>query len=107
MERRKVYARYLYVYQGLSGKECAQKVMVTEKTIGAWVVKYDWRNEREALYKRTAFADMENKALADILLGRLRVFLSAQHPRLYKQIEKSIEAFIVHNINAEKNKENS
>jgi len=37
-----------YVEHGLSGKECARKAGVTQKTVSAWVARYRWKEERNA-----------------------------------------------------------
>jgi len=41
-------ARILYVEQGKSGKEVAEMLSVSEKTISAWVTKYAWNSARTA-----------------------------------------------------------
>ena len=41
-------ARIMYVEGGKTQKEIAQKLQRTEKTIGAWALKYGWKNERTA-----------------------------------------------------------
>lgn len=41
-------ARILYVDQGKTAKEVASTVGVHEKTLGAWVEKYNWRTLRDA-----------------------------------------------------------
>lgn len=40
--------RILYVEQGKTQKEIAQRLGRTQKTIGGWVKKYAWRQERDA-----------------------------------------------------------
>lgn len=39
-------ARILYVEQGKSGKEIAELLNVSEKTISLWVTKYNWKKAR-------------------------------------------------------------
>lgn len=99
MERKKTQARYHYVYEGLTAKQTAQKVMTTEKTLGKWVRDYNWKAEREQVSQRHQFEKMELDAAANIVLGQLRVFLSHHYRELYQEIEKGIDAFIVHNMN--------
>lgn len=41
-------ARVWYIEQGKTAKEIAQKLNVTEKTVGDWVKKYGWKKERNA-----------------------------------------------------------
>jgi len=41
-------ARIMFVEQGKTQKEIAKKLHRTEKTIGTWVQKYGWKNERTA-----------------------------------------------------------
>ncbi len=41
-------AKILYIEQGKTAKEVADLVGVAEKTIGEWVDKYKWREERNA-----------------------------------------------------------
>jgi len=40
--------RVWYIEQGKTAKEIAQKLNVTEKTVGDWVKKYGWKKERNA-----------------------------------------------------------
>lgn len=46
--RERQTARLYYVEHNLTAKEVAQKVGVTEKTVGKWVDQYHWRAERDA-----------------------------------------------------------
>lgn len=48
-ERERRLAHTLYVKERKSAKECAQMVGVTERTIGEWVSKYNWKEQRDAL----------------------------------------------------------
>ncbi|CDF80578.1 conserved hypothetical protein, putative phage protein [Formosa agariphila KMM 3901] len=41
-------ARIWYVDQGKTAKEIASKLKLTELTVGAWVKKYGWKEERNA-----------------------------------------------------------
>lgn len=41
-------ARFMYVEQGIEGKEIAAKLNVSENTLSGWVTKYGWKAEREA-----------------------------------------------------------
>jgi rRNA processing protein Gar1 len=41
-------AHHFYVKEGKTAKECAKLVNVTEKTVGGWVDKYDWKKQRHA-----------------------------------------------------------
>ena len=48
-EKEKKLARHFYVNEGKTAKEIAEIVGVTEKTLGDWVKKYGWKNERDAV----------------------------------------------------------
>lgn len=96
-EQKKVYVRFLYVYEGKNARETAQKVMVTEKTMGSWVKEYGWAEMRKRLNVRV-FEKLELNASNHNLIGKLRVFLSHKHRNLYKEIEKGIDAFIEYHM---------
>lgn len=55
-ENERKTARILYVEQGKTGKEIADLLSVTEKTVSEWVNKYGWKNARNA-----AVASKENR----------------------------------------------
>lgn len=48
-EKEQKLARVLYVNEGKTAKEIAAIVNVTEKTLGAWVDKFGWKEQREAM----------------------------------------------------------
>ncbi|WP_312340622.1 transposase [Sphingobacterium sp.] len=47
MLKARLEAKRLYIYEGLSGKEVAEKVGVSANSISKWVGLYDWKAERE------------------------------------------------------------
>ena len=47
-DRERQTAKLYYVDHNLTAKEVADRVGVTEKTIGSWVEKYHWKAERDA-----------------------------------------------------------
>ncbi len=47
-ERERKIARRMYVELNMTGKEIAEEVAVTEKTISSWVKKYKWKAEKIA-----------------------------------------------------------
>ena len=47
-DNERAVGRILYVEQGKTQKEIAQRLGRTQKTIGGWVQKYGWRQERDA-----------------------------------------------------------
>lgn len=48
-ETEKEYAKLLFIKQGLSQKEIAEKVKVTEKTVGRWVAVGKWDEQKRSL----------------------------------------------------------
>lgn len=48
-EKEREYARILYVSERITAKEIAERVGVSEKTIGTWIEKYGWDNLRKSL----------------------------------------------------------
>lgn len=48
-DRERRLAEELYVKQQKTAKEISELIGVTEKTIGAWVEKYKWKERRNAL----------------------------------------------------------
>lgn len=89
-------ARVWYIEQGKTAKEIAQKLNVTEKTVGDWVKKYGWKKERNArensIDKRidnikSVIDDItEDRTSARVRLNELRQEL------LEQQKEKDLEA---------------
>lgn len=49
MDARREWAQYLYVESKLTQKEIAERVGVSQKTIGEWKEKYLWENLRKSL----------------------------------------------------------
>lgn len=49
LEQKKEHARLLFTREKLTQKETAARAGVSEKTLGKWVEKYKWKNERAAL----------------------------------------------------------
>ena len=47
-DRERQTAKLYYVEHNLTAKEVAQRVGCAEKTIGEWVAKYHWKQERDA-----------------------------------------------------------
>lgn len=43
------FARILYVSERITAKEIAERVKVSEKTIGSWIEKYGWEKLRKSL----------------------------------------------------------
>lgn len=41
-------AKHMYVHQGKTAKEIAEVLSVAQKTIGEWVKKYNWREEKNS-----------------------------------------------------------
>lgn len=48
-KQKKDYAKLLYTMQGLNGKETAEKVGVSQKTMSQWVTKENWDELRASL----------------------------------------------------------
>lgn len=48
-EKEREYARILYVSERITAKEIAERVGVSEKTIGTWIDKYGWDRLRQSL----------------------------------------------------------
>lgn len=42
-------AKLLFIHQGLTQKEIAARVGVSEKTVGNWVVKFGWAKQKRSL----------------------------------------------------------
>jgi transcriptional regulator with XRE-family HTH domain len=42
-------AKLLFIHQGLSQKEIAERVSVSEKTVGNWVQKFGWAKQKRSL----------------------------------------------------------
>lgn len=47
-EKERRTAHILYIEQGKTAREVAELIGVAEKTIGEWVAKYGWKEERSA-----------------------------------------------------------
>lgn len=89
-------ARHLYVVDGKTAKECAELVNVSEKTMGTWVDKFGWKNERDAL-----IFSAENRItnIKEIISN-----LAEQHLKLMadlKEAEKNKDAEAVENIRSQ------
>ncbi|GLB51713.1 hypothetical protein NBRC110019_07520 [Neptunitalea chrysea] len=91
-------ARILYIDQGKSNKEIAEKLGVQEKTVGNWVKKYGWKEERDAR-DNNVDARIENiKAVIDDIIAdrtsaRLKikqVKIDLEHPRTPEDEAKTL-----------------
>lgn len=67
-ESERSVARILYIEQGKSNKEIAQKLGVQEKTVGAWVKKYGWKKERDARENNVDARIQNIKAVIDDII---------------------------------------
>lgn len=43
------YAELLYTKENLTAKEIASRCNVSEKTVGNWILKYNWKNKKRSL----------------------------------------------------------
>ncbi len=68
-----------YFFEGKNQKEIAKLVKVQEKTIGVWIKKYAWRQERDAVLNSSKNRIQDLKRL----IGKL----TSQHLELLKEIE--------------------
>lgn len=48
-ETEREFAKLLFIKQGLTQKEIAEKVKVTEKTVGKWVEDGKWKEQKRSL----------------------------------------------------------
>jgi len=85
MIQKKQQTKKLIVQDGLSQKDAAAAVGVTEKTIGSWVKQYGW----------VAAAEM---ALADKRpansLHDFMVYVRYSHPRRYNGVKELFESYM-------------
>ncbi len=67
-ESERSVARILFIEQGKSNKEIAEKLGVQEKTVGSWVKKYGWKKERDARENNVDSRIQNIKAVIDDII---------------------------------------
>lgn len=71
--KRKI-AHHYYVEKGYTAKQVAEMLDITQKTVGEWVKRYAWREEKEA---REISATNRNKnrdeVLSDLATDRMKI----------------------------------
>lgn len=63
-------AEFYYCEKFMNQKDVAAKVGVTEKTVGNWVKKYDWKNKRQQQFNATKHRTERVKELISRLTDR-------------------------------------
>ncbi len=72
-------AKRLYLTDGLTGKDIASILHVSEKSISTWINEYGWIEKKEdALYVRQP----------GVTIAKLQSILKKLHPELVETIEK-------------------
>lgn len=82
-ERERKTAHILYVEQKKTAAEVAVLVGVSEKTLSAWVIKYNWKNERDAR-NTSPYKRIENLESIIAGLAEERIQLSRSLPEAEK-----------------------
>jgi len=59
-------AHHMYVREGFTAKDIAEKLGLSQNTVGAWVNKYGWKQERT---NRQIGPEKERKTILEILEG--------------------------------------
>jgi transposase len=96
-EQRKAWARDLFVHHNYTQKQIAEKVGVTEKTIGAWKEKYGWEGIRESISTtsdqqiKNLYGQLKEINAAIILRDEGKRFASAKEADAISKITKSIK----------------
>lgn len=71
--KRKI-AHHYYVEKRYTAKQVAEMLDITQKTVGEWVKKYAWKEEREAREISARNRDENrNQVLSDLATDRMRI----------------------------------
>ena len=84
-------AKRLYVNEGLSGKQLAEKVGVSANSISKWVGLYAWKKEREEVVNM--LLDSVKKDFNSELLDEFLEYIELNHRDLYFTVKPLIKEF--------------
>jgi len=87
-------ARHMYVEQGKTAVEISSTTGITEKTIGVWIKKYGWKEQRNALLngKETRLENIQ-RVIDDLVEQRLEL------SRLTKDAQRDNDKVLVYELN--------
>lgn len=81
----KKQARELYINEHQTAKAISQQIGVSEKSIGAWVKQYGWKENRDNPFK---IKD------AKVFVRDLKAYLTRENPSLYLLINDTLTDFL-------------
>ena len=84
-------AKRLYVNEGLTGNQVAEKVGVSANTISKWVRVNDWKKEREDVINR--LLGSVKKDFDGMLLDEFLEYIELNHRDLYFTVKPLIIEF--------------
>ncbi|TWI16307.1 hypothetical protein [Sphingobacterium siyangense] len=98
-KRQKVYAwakaHMLYVYKELTAKECADRVGVTEKTLGCWIKAGNWKEEKNRAISDRSLREGNYLVISKTILNKLKLFLDTEHPEISAKIIQHLDDFVL------------
>lgn len=94
IEVKRILACRLYVNQLFNQKQVAEKCVVTEKTIGKWVVKYGWKDQRNKVME-SMFVNLKNMPVThENLLFDLISYFEETAPTIAKKAIPIIKKYL-------------
>lgn len=91
---KQILAKKLFINQNRTAKETAFIVGVTEKTMGRWVKRFNWRETQQKQSENRLANDGLLSADTLTAIKDVKKFLMANHPLLNKQIESAITYYL-------------
>ncbi|MDD2984718.1 MAG: helix-turn-helix domain-containing protein [Crocinitomicaceae bacterium] len=98
-DKKRAHAERLYIEEGWTAKDIAEAVGVSEHTVGSWIKKFNWKDEKTLL-------DLAPHKLKRLLLGEMDKVLNGEKltfnsddlskiSRALERIDKSITVPVV------------
>lgn len=91
MLKARLEAKRLYIYEGLNGKEIAEKVGVSANSISKWVGLYEWKSERERVLN-SLFEPIKQGNEVNIL-DDFMSYLKNYNSNLYLALQEAVKNF--------------
>lgn len=87
-------AKRLYILKDLTASDVSKLIDVSEKTIGAWVKKQNWKAGKAKRRKELEENQLERDAFKIKVINEFGAYLKQQRPELSESIDNAISDYL-------------
>jgi uncharacterized protein YjcR len=91
---KRLEAKRLYILKDLTASDVSKLIDISEKTIGVWVKKQNWKADKDKRRKELLENDMDNDAFKIKVINEFGAYLKQQRPNLSKNIDEAINDYL-------------